>query len=147
MAASAAYPHPEEILEWATKEMEYRPLEQTADDFPLDADSFKKICRGNLAPVWKFLVERVRSYAPKPHRKFAIFCMVTCIYFLFSDHQNQLWWQVCLLLFGVYQPERFIDGLMVHCFERRSWYFCLGSSLFTLESAPNETDLALPFQV
>ncbi|GAQ82334.1 hypothetical protein KFL_001080090 [Klebsormidium nitens] len=61
MAASAAHPHPESILEWVTGEMEYRPPDRTADDFPLDADSFRKICRGNLAPVWKFLVERVRS--------------------------------------------------------------------------------------
>ncbi|XP_047949999.1 AUGMIN subunit 5 [Salvia hispanica] len=55
---------PEAILEWLQKEMGYRPLGPYASSAKAavpTADSLRKICRGNMIPVWDFLLKRVKS--------------------------------------------------------------------------------------
>lgn len=57
---------PEAILEWLQREMGYRPLgPYSASSGRLammpTVDSLRKICRGNMIPVWNFLLTRVRS--------------------------------------------------------------------------------------
>lgn len=52
--SSSAPPTPEAILEWLQKEMNYpSPLPSP--------DQIRKICRGNMIPIWTFLLSRVRS--------------------------------------------------------------------------------------
>lgn len=55
---------PEAILEWLQKEMGYRPqgpyLSSNKAMLP-SVDSLRKICRGNMVPVWNFLLQRVKS--------------------------------------------------------------------------------------
>ncbi|GMH04381.1 hypothetical protein Nepgr_006220 [Nepenthes gracilis] len=59
---------PDAILEWLQKEMGYRPLggsyasssKATSVAAP-SADSVRKVCRGNMIPVWNFLLQRVKS--------------------------------------------------------------------------------------
>lgn len=56
---------PEAILEWLQKEMNYRPLgpyssSSKASSAPTN-DSIRKICRGNMIPLWNFLLQRVKS--------------------------------------------------------------------------------------
>ncbi|KAL2623647.1 hypothetical protein R1flu_003852 [Riccia fluitans] len=46
-------PRGDTILQWLEQEMGYR--------IPPSAEDFNKICRGNMLPVWKFLLERVKS--------------------------------------------------------------------------------------
>ncbi|KAL3675068.1 hypothetical protein R1sor_025016 [Riccia sorocarpa] len=46
-------PRGDTILEWLEQEMGYR--------IPPSAEALTKICRGNMLPVWKFLLERVKS--------------------------------------------------------------------------------------
>ncbi|KAL7221471.1 hypothetical protein ACSBR1_023431 [Camellia fascicularis] len=55
----------ETILGWLQKEMGYRPLghyvaSNKAASQP-SIDSIRKVCRGNMIPVWNFLVKRVKS--------------------------------------------------------------------------------------
>lgn len=55
---------PEAILEWLQKEMGYRPLgpySASSKSQAPSADSLRKICRGNMIPVWSFLIKRVKS--------------------------------------------------------------------------------------
>ncbi|KAK3413511.1 hypothetical protein EUGRSUZ_I02064 [Eucalyptus grandis] len=55
---------PEAILEWLQKEMGYRPLgpySASSKSQAPSADALRKICRGNMIPVWSFLVKRVKS--------------------------------------------------------------------------------------
>ncbi|KAJ1435391.1 HAUS augmin-like complex subunit 5 [Sesbania bispinosa] len=55
---------PEAILEWLQKEMGYRPLGQYAaagKAHSPSVESIRKICRGNMIPVWNFLVTRAKS--------------------------------------------------------------------------------------
>ncbi|XP_030547911.1 AUGMIN subunit 5 [Rhodamnia argentea] len=55
---------PEAILEWLQKEMGYRPLGPYSVSSKSQApstDSLRKICRGNMIPVWSFLMKRVKS--------------------------------------------------------------------------------------
>ncbi|KAK7340700.1 hypothetical protein VNO77_21410 [Canavalia gladiata] len=62
-AASSSPSSPEAILEWLHKEMGYRPLANYAagkSHLP-SVDSIRKICRGNMIPVWNFLVTRAKS--------------------------------------------------------------------------------------
>lgn len=47
-------PRPEAIVDWLQKEMGY------PGQLP-SADQIRKICRGNMVPVWNFLLQRVRS--------------------------------------------------------------------------------------
>ncbi|OMP03704.1 hypothetical protein COLO4_10252 [Corchorus olitorius] len=56
---------PEAILEWLQKEMGYRPLgpynsASNKSNLP-SIDSLRKICRGNMLPIWHFLLTRVKS--------------------------------------------------------------------------------------
>lgn len=62
---SSVVAQPEAILEWLQKEMGYRPLgpynaSSKAAASP-SIDSLRKICRGNMIPVWNFLLNRVKS--------------------------------------------------------------------------------------
>ncbi|KAB1211421.1 hypothetical protein CJ030_MR6G021389 [Morella rubra] len=63
MQSSAA--QPEAMLEWLQKEMGYRPLgpysASSAKSQLPSIDSLRKICRGNMIPVWNFLITRVKS--------------------------------------------------------------------------------------
>ncbi|KAL2337793.1 hypothetical protein Fmac_012239 [Flemingia macrophylla] len=63
-AASSPSPlSPEAILEWLHKEMGYRPLGTYAADksYLPSVDSIRRICSGNMIPVWNFLVTRTKS--------------------------------------------------------------------------------------
>ncbi|KAJ7000759.1 AUGMIN subunit 5-like [Populus alba x Populus x berolinensis] len=63
--SSSAVAQPEAILEWLQKEMGYRPLgpySATTSKSQLPSiDAVRKICRGNMIPIWVFLVKRVKS--------------------------------------------------------------------------------------
>ncbi|KAK9090817.1 hypothetical protein Sjap_023994 [Stephania japonica] len=65
---------PEAIQEWLQKEMGYRPQGSYSSSNKASAsasaaaaaalpsvDSLRKICRGNMVPVWNFLLQRVKS--------------------------------------------------------------------------------------
>ncbi|GLJ21418.1 hypothetical protein SUGI_0394400 [Cryptomeria japonica] len=60
---SGGVPQPEAILEWLQQEMGYRPQGQyLSSNNPLPSpEDLKKICRGNMLPVWNFLLQRVKS--------------------------------------------------------------------------------------
>lgn len=63
--SSSSSAQPEAILEWLQKEMNYRPLgpytgSSSKSQLP-SIDSLRKICRGNMIPVWNFLLTRVKS--------------------------------------------------------------------------------------
>ncbi|CAH8363076.1 unnamed protein product [Eruca vesicaria subsp. sativa] len=49
-------PTPEAILEWLQKEMGYRSKSHVPS-----LDSIRKICRGNMIPIWSFLMNRAKS--------------------------------------------------------------------------------------
>jgi hypothetical protein len=68
MASSLNYPSAEDVLDWAMTEMQYHPQERFAGDNLLDADAVRSVCRGNLAPMWKFLVERVSRLTVKQQK-------------------------------------------------------------------------------
>ncbi|CAK7335309.1 unnamed protein product [Dovyalis caffra] len=63
--SSSAVAQPEAILEWLQKEMGYRPLgpySATTSKSQLPSiDAIRKICRGNMIPIWGFLIKRVKS--------------------------------------------------------------------------------------
>ncbi|KAF5748907.1 hypothetical protein HS088_TW04G00868 [Tripterygium wilfordii] len=62
--SSPTVAQPEAILEWLQKEMGYRPLgsigASSKSQLP-SIDALRKICRGNMIPVWNFLIKRVKS--------------------------------------------------------------------------------------
>ncbi|KAM7266947.1 hypothetical protein ACFE04_009113 [Oxalis oulophora] len=74
---STTVAQPEAILEWLQKEMNYRPLSgsggsggdgggsssySTTSKSQLPSiDTLRKICRGNMIPIWTFLITRVKS--------------------------------------------------------------------------------------
>ncbi|KAL1558941.1 AUGMIN subunit 5 [Salvia divinorum] len=63
-SSSESVAQPDAILEWLQKEMGYRPLAPYASSAKAaapTADSLRKICRGNMIPVWNFLLKRVKS--------------------------------------------------------------------------------------
>ncbi|KAK2359628.1 AUGMIN subunit 5 [Trifolium repens] len=63
-SASSSSASPEAILEWLHKEMGYRPLGQYAaagKSHSPSVESIRKVCRGNMIPVWNFLVTRAKS--------------------------------------------------------------------------------------
>ncbi|KAG6415680.1 hypothetical protein SASPL_123094 [Salvia splendens] len=63
-SSSGSAAQPDAILEWLQKEMGYRPLGPYASSAKAaapTADSVRKICRGNMIPVWNFLLKRVKS--------------------------------------------------------------------------------------
>ncbi|KAF8107299.1 hypothetical protein N665_0124s0090 [Sinapis alba] len=55
-SVSSSAPNPEAILEWLQKEMGYRSKSHVPS-----VDSIRKICRGNMIPIWGFLINRVKS--------------------------------------------------------------------------------------
>ncbi|KAL7094617.1 hypothetical protein ACP275_11G115000 [Erythranthe tilingii] len=62
--SSGSAAQPDAILEWLQKEMGYRPLGPYASSAKASAptaESLRKICRGNMIPVWNFLLKRVKS--------------------------------------------------------------------------------------
>ncbi|KAL9343736.1 hypothetical protein Peur_064167 [Populus x canadensis] len=63
--SSSAVAQPEAILEWLHKEMGYRPLgpqsAATSKSQLPSIDAIRKICRGNMIPIWGFLIKRVKS--------------------------------------------------------------------------------------
>ncbi|KAI5055330.1 hypothetical protein GOP47_0030475 [Adiantum capillus-veneris] len=63
MQSSSAAPQAEAILEWLQQEMGYRPQSpyQNSEKLLPSIESLRKICRGNMLPVWKYLLERVKS--------------------------------------------------------------------------------------
>ncbi|KAF7135400.1 hypothetical protein RHSIM_Rhsim08G0077400 [Rhododendron simsii] len=62
-SSTSSVAQPEAILEWLQKEMGYRPLgPYTAAKAAMPSvDSIRKVCRGNMIPVWNFLLKRVKS--------------------------------------------------------------------------------------
>ncbi|KAK2663181.1 hypothetical protein Ddye_001755 [Dipteronia dyeriana] len=63
-SSSSSTVQPEAILEWLHKEMGYRPLgpySSTSKSNAPSIDSIRKICRGNMIPIWSFLIKRVKS--------------------------------------------------------------------------------------
>ncbi|KAK6913400.1 HAUS augmin-like complex subunit 5 [Dillenia turbinata] len=63
---SSTIAQPEAILEWLQKEMGYRShgpyaASKTASSSMPSVDSLRKICRGNMIPVWNFLLQSVKS--------------------------------------------------------------------------------------
>lgn len=62
-SSSSSSSSPEAILEWLHKEMGYRPLGQYAagKSHSPSVESIRKVCRGNMIPVWNFLVTRAKS--------------------------------------------------------------------------------------
>ncbi|XP_041002534.1 AUGMIN subunit 5 isoform X1 [Juglans microcarpa x Juglans regia] len=64
-SSSSSAAQPEAILEWLHKEMGYRPLgpysaSSGKSQLP-SIESLRKISRGNMIPVWNFLITRVKS--------------------------------------------------------------------------------------
>ncbi|KAI7749441.1 hypothetical protein M8C21_000261 [Ambrosia artemisiifolia] len=55
---------PDAILDWLQKEMGYRPLgpyiASTKASMP-SPDAIRRVCRGNMIPIWNFLIKRVKS--------------------------------------------------------------------------------------
>ncbi|KAL8200648.1 hypothetical protein R6Q57_011987 [Mikania cordata] len=55
---------PDAILDWLQKEMGYRPLgpyiASNKASMP-SSDAIRRVCRGNMIPVWSFLLKRVKS--------------------------------------------------------------------------------------
>ncbi|KAE9605021.1 putative HAUS augmin-like complex subunit 5 [Lupinus albus] len=64
-SSNASSATPEAILEWLHKEMGYRPLSQyhaaAGKSHLPSVESLRKICRGNMIPVWNFLITRAKS--------------------------------------------------------------------------------------
>ncbi|KAH7289238.1 hypothetical protein KP509_31G065400 [Ceratopteris richardii] len=63
MQGSNVSPQAEAILDWLKREMGYRPQSpyQNSEKLLPSIESLRRICRGNMLPVWKFLLERVKS--------------------------------------------------------------------------------------
>ncbi|KAM1713046.1 hypothetical protein ACFX12_023851 [Malus domestica] len=64
-SAQSSAAQPDAILQWLQKEMGYRPLgpynaASSKSQLP-SIDSLRKICRGNMIPIWNFLITRVKS--------------------------------------------------------------------------------------
>lgn len=59
-SVSSSAPTPEAILEWLQKEMGYRSLGPSKSHVP-SVDAIRKICRGNMIPIWNFLINRAKS--------------------------------------------------------------------------------------
>lgn len=64
-SSSSSGAQPEAILQWLQKEMGYRPLgpytaASSKSGLP-SLDALRKISRGNMIPIWNFLITRVKS--------------------------------------------------------------------------------------
>lgn len=60
-SSSSAVPQAEAILLWLQQEMGCSLSQGPSDRTLPSADVLRKICRGNMIPVWKFFLERVKS--------------------------------------------------------------------------------------
>ncbi|KAJ7974268.1 AUGMIN subunit 5 [Quillaja saponaria] len=63
-SSSSSAAQPEAIVEWLQKEMGYRPLGQytaSSKSHLPSVESIRKVCRGNMIPIWNFLITRVKS--------------------------------------------------------------------------------------
>ncbi|XP_074285039.1 AUGMIN subunit 5 [Silene latifolia] len=60
-SAMAAAAQPDAILEWLHKEMGYRPSGPFPGPTRPGSEAIRKVCRGNMIPVWNFLLHRVKS--------------------------------------------------------------------------------------
>ncbi|KAI3677440.1 hypothetical protein L2E82_51727 [Cichorium intybus] len=63
-SSTSSVAQPEAILDWLQKEMGYRPLgpyiASSKASMP-SSDAIRRVCRGNMIPVWNFLIKRVKS--------------------------------------------------------------------------------------
>lgn len=63
-SSTSSVAQPEAILDWLQKEMGYRPLgpyiASSKASMP-SSDAIRRVCRGNMIPVWNFLLNRVKS--------------------------------------------------------------------------------------
>ncbi|KAH9623696.1 hypothetical protein KSS87_005225 [Heliosperma pusillum] len=60
-SSSAMAAQPDAILEWLHKEMGYRPSGPFPGPTRPGSEAIRKVCRGNMIPVWNFLLQRVKS--------------------------------------------------------------------------------------
>ncbi|XP_068643649.1 AUGMIN subunit 5-like [Aristolochia californica] len=60
-SSASSVPQPEAILEWLQKEMGYRPQGQYINNAVPSAESLRRMCRGNMVPMFNFLLKRVKS--------------------------------------------------------------------------------------
>ncbi|KAJ9540495.1 hypothetical protein OSB04_027001 [Centaurea solstitialis] len=63
-SSTSSVAQPEAILDWLQKEMDYRPLgpylASSKASMP-SSDAIRRVCRGNMIPVFNFLLKRVKS--------------------------------------------------------------------------------------
>ncbi|XP_024996684.1 AUGMIN subunit 5-like [Cynara cardunculus var. scolymus] len=63
-SSTSSVVQPEAILEWLQKEMDYRPLgpylASSKASMP-SSDAIRRVCRGNMIPIFHFLLKRVKS--------------------------------------------------------------------------------------
>ncbi|XP_023729204.1 AUGMIN subunit 5 [Lactuca sativa] len=63
-SSTSSVAQPDAILDWLQKEMGYRPLgpyiASSKASMP-SSDAIRRVCRGNMIPVWSFLLNRVKS--------------------------------------------------------------------------------------
>ncbi|KAI3747973.1 hypothetical protein L6452_10750 [Arctium lappa] len=63
-SSASSVAQPEAILDWLQKEMDYRPLgpylASSKASMP-SSDAIRRVCRGNMIPVFNFLLKRVKS--------------------------------------------------------------------------------------
>ncbi|XP_023771437.1 AUGMIN subunit 5 [Lactuca sativa] len=63
-SSTSSVAQPEAILDWLQKEMGYRPLgpymASSKASMP-SSDAIRRVCRGNMIPVFNFLLKRVKS--------------------------------------------------------------------------------------
>ncbi|KAL4577315.1 hypothetical protein LXL04_013422 [Taraxacum kok-saghyz] len=63
-SSTSSVAQPEAILDWLQKEMGYRPLGHHAVSNKASmpsSDALRRVCRGNMIPVFNFLLNRVKS--------------------------------------------------------------------------------------
>ncbi|KVI02619.1 hypothetical protein Ccrd_019106 [Cynara cardunculus var. scolymus] len=63
-SSTSSVAQPDAILDWLQKEMGYRPLgpyiASSKASMP-SSDAIRRVCRGNMIPIWNFLLKRVKS--------------------------------------------------------------------------------------
>lgn len=60
-SSTSTVPPPEAILDWLKKEVGYRPQGGHHYDGLPSPESLRMVCRGNMVPVFNFLLNRVKS--------------------------------------------------------------------------------------
>lgn len=61
MQSSLSRIQPEAIIDWFQNEMNYRPLAPYIVSNKPSPDSLGRVCRGNMIPVFSFLINRVKA--------------------------------------------------------------------------------------